>query len=169
MKPSLIMMVGLPGVGKSSLARRLERIARLNAPAPALFDSRTPGVIRVNRDELRAMAHGGWIGNGGEERITVLQAAGVRALLAAGCQVVVDDTNLNPSARERWRVLADQEGATLRVWDLTGVPLQACLQRNDGRAGAARLDPDMIRAKHERYIVPLGGRPVIEAEPWLRD
>lgn len=168
----LTIIVGLPASGKTMMARSYVamglpamRARLLTAPPRA----EVGGVIRVNRDDLRAMAHGGWTGiAAAENQITVVQQAAVGALLQARCQVIVDDTNLWPEARRAWRELAAEHGARFEVWDLTAVDLQTCLDRNAERTGAAHVPADKIVEMHEKYIVPLGGRRVLEAEPWLK-
>ena len=73
----LIITRGLPGSGKTTWAKA------------------QPGTVRVNRDELRRMMHGGHTGEGWAERqITVAQRAQIEALLRAGVSVICDDTNL---------------------------------------------------------------------------
>jgi predicted kinase len=136
----LIVTRGLPASGKTTRARTWA------AEDPA-------GRARVNRDDLRSMLHGGWLGIAeNEAQVTVIQRTGVLALLGAGIDVIADDTNLRDDVMERWRELADQAGAQLDVWDFTGVPLSECLRRNARRAADEHVPPPVIRDMHARYL-----------------
>ncbi|NUR25646.1 MAG: AAA family ATPase, partial [Catenulispora sp.] len=56
--PKFILTRGLPGSGKTTWAKA------------------QPGFVRVNRDELRTMLHGGLLGTGwAEQQVTVAQRA----------------------------------------------------------------------------------------------
>jgi predicted kinase len=154
-RPRLVMMVGLQGSGKSHEARKLV------AQDPARW-------ARVNRDSLRAMFHGGWLGTPEqEEQVTAFEEAGAAALLRAGVNVVVDAMNLRPEHRFRWRMFAEQEDAQFEVVDLTQVPLQVCLERNAEREGDEKVPEKKIRDAHAMWILQFCGRPVIDFEPWL--
>jgi predicted kinase len=156
-RPTLWITVGLPASGKSSWARR----QLTQAP---------PGKItRVNRDSLRAMMLApGYrhppppaTGNPSEALITTAQLAAIRELLAAGYDVICDDTNLHDEHR---RVLADTAhaaGAASRVVDFTRVPVQTCIARDERRSEPERVGQDVIRA-----MASLAGlRPEREVSP----
>jgi predicted kinase len=109
---TLYLTRGLPGSGKTTKARAWV------AEAPERR-------VRVNRDDLRAMAHGGRVGaDWQEDAVTVVQRAAVAALLVGGYDVVIDDTNLRPSVFDAWCELGADEGDLVAVWDLTNVPLE---------------------------------------------
>lgn len=149
----LIITVGIPGCGKTTEA------VKYVAKAPATR-------IRVNRDDLRTMGHGGWLGLvDQEDQITVLQLEAVRALLRAGITVVVDDTNLYPDSRARLFGIALSLGAQFEVWDFTEMPLEIALERNAGREGPARLDDEVIRSKYRTWVT----EPAQRGEDPLRD
>ena len=77
---TLTITRGLPGSGKTTWARQ------------------RGGAVRVNRDDLRRMLHGGAIGSGwAEVQVNVAQRALIEALLRAGLDVISDDTNLRAS------------------------------------------------------------------------
>lgn len=132
---------GLPASGKSTRARAWAAESPLTR-------------ARCNRDDLRTQLFGGWTGlPEHEEALTVVQRAAVRGLLVLGLDVVVDDTNLRAEHVEAFRDLAAEVRAAFDVWDLTDVPLETCLQRNEGRAGTASfVPPDVIRDMHARYL-----------------
>jgi predicted kinase len=136
----LVITRGLPASGKTTRAR-------------AWVAERPAERSRVNRDDLRSMLHGGWLGTPeAEAQTTVVQHRAVLALLGAGIDVIADDTNLRPDVMERWRELADEAVAQLSVWDFTAVPLEECLRRNSLRTGAAYVPADAIQGMHDRYL-----------------
>jgi predicted kinase len=132
----LIVTRGLPSSGKTTFARTLQ-----------------PRVARVNRDDLRRMLHGVRLyAQWAEYQVTIAQRAQVEALLRAGTDVCIDDTNLRSRTVRDWARLAAGLGATFEVYDLTHVPLAECLRRNAARPDEERVDEDVIRSMHERFI-----------------
>ena len=126
---------GLPGAGKTTWARRQR------------------GAVRVNRDDLRRMLHGGWSGQGwAEVQVSVAQRAAIEALLRAGVNVISDDTNLAGRVVRELSDLAGQCGASVVIKDFTDVPLEVCLERDAERDGDDRVGEDAIGAMHRRYL-----------------
>src|SRR5256885_16430889 len=103
--PTLTVTRGLPGAGKTTWARA------------------QGGHVRVNRDELRRMLHGGaLLTDWAEKQVTIAQRAQVEALLRAGLNVICDDTNLRAATvRDLFR-LGRACGADTVVRDFTAGP-----------------------------------------------
>ncbi|GIF10635.1 AAA family ATPase [Actinoplanes teichomyceticus] len=132
----LLITRGLPASGKTTFARKLQ-----------------PGVVRVNRDDLRRMLHGQRLfTQWAEAQVTHAQRAAVEALLRARANVIVDDTNLRAKAVREWAELAARFGASFEVHDFTDVPLAECLRRDADRPEDDRVGEDAIRRMHERYL-----------------
>jgi predicted kinase len=131
--PTLTLTRGLPGSGKTTWAKQ------------------QPRSVRVNRDDLRVMLHGGRIGAGWAEiQVTIAQRAQVEALLRAGVNVICDDTNLRARSVRDLAELGVTAGAVVKIEDFTGVPVDVCVERD-----AARPDPvgeDVIRSMYNRYL-----------------
>jgi predicted kinase len=156
----LLITRGLPASGKTTFARKLQ-----------------PGVVRVNRDDLRRMLHGQRLfTQWAEGQVTRVQRTSVEALLRARADVIVDDTNLRNKTVREWAELAARFDATFEVHDFTDVPLDECLRRDAGRPEDERVGEDPIRRMHERYLagknlplpvpyVDVGGPGVVYSPP----
>lgn len=141
-RPTLIITRGLPASGKSTAA-----IAWVSADPNWR--------ARMNRDDLRAMAHGRYLGTGAQEAIVSgAQHAGVRTALAHGTSVIVDDTNLRNADVRLFARIAEEMEADFEVWDFRLVPLQVCIDRDSWRDDLDRVGEAAIRKKHEDHIVP---------------
>lgn len=125
--PTVHVMTGLPASGKTTAARKL----------CADSDGR---VRRVNLDDLRAMLGKG-DGDAGREQprsydreqiVLAIQDAAVRETVAAGFDVVVDNTHLTPHIPKRLKAAVGGL-AVFVVHDFTDVPLDECLRRDAAR------------------------------------
>lgn len=135
--PTLTITRGLPASGKTTWARTQR------------------GAVRVNRDDLRRMLHGGWLGSSGAERqVTIVQHASVLALLSAGVNVICDDTNLRPATVRGLSALAAGAGAEVVIQDFTDVPPDECVRRDALRPPDERVGTGVILDMWARYLAP---------------
>lgn len=138
----LIATRGLPGCGKTTRAR--------------VWVSHDPANrARINRDDLRAMLHDGYLNSDDQElQITAAAHGAVDRLLRLGVHVVCDDTNLLPEYVDQLRRLAGDCGATFEVWDMTDVPVDVCIRRDEERAldGGQYIGEKQIRAMHAEFL-----------------
>ncbi|MCW2816814.1 MAG: hypothetical protein JWN84_4269 [Nocardioides sp.] len=96
-RPRLILLNGMPGAGKSTMARR--------------FRDAHPGVLCVDADELRA-----WIGGDPAQHAEAarhLSLAMARAHLEAGYDVVVPQLVARLDQLQRYARVAEEAGAEL--------------------------------------------------------
>ncbi|MDT4994896.1 MAG: hypothetical protein QOH97_4788 [Actinoplanes sp.] len=144
----LLITRGLPASGKTTFARKLQ-----------------PGVVRVNRDDLRLMLHGRRLfTQWAEGQVTHAQHASVEALLRAHADVIVDDTNLRARTVRDWAELAARFHAQFEVHDFTDVPVEECVRRDAERTGPEHVGEEGIRKMHARY---LAGRSLPLPVPWV--
>lgn len=121
----LVVLVGLPGAGKSTFAQRFARSHE-----------------RVSRDELRQS-------RSPQRRHAEL----IQRALRAGRSVVVDDTNVSPEQRAPLFAAARAHDARVVVYLFTAEPHE-CVARNARREGAARVPAVAIFAAARRLVPP---------------
>jgi predicted kinase len=122
----LVVMVGLQGSGKSTWVRE-------HLPATHVI---------VSKDQWPHARHR-------EAR----QRRAVDNALAAGCSVVVDNTNASPHDRAPLIEIARAHCAEVRAVYLD-VPLSVCLARNAGRVGRACVPVVGVYATQNRLVPP---------------
>lgn len=147
---SLTITIGLPGSGKTKWT--LEQVR-----------SRPPGeVVRLNRDSLRMMLHGGPQFEPGdfgprpraetERQVSAVQQLAVRGLFDTGArQIIIDDTNMTGLARNLWYQTARELDVVFGVKSFLDVPVEECVRRDQTRFGMGRVSERVIRAMDERH------------------
>jgi len=135
----LILTRGLPGSGKTTWATAY------------VLDHPAGTVVRVNRDSLREMLHAGrFKGQKTESIVTSLQLKMVSEMLASGVDVIVDDTNLNPSTVEKLSQVAKYAGVDMEIKDFTDVPVDECIARDLKRPNS--VGAKVIRRMYRAYL-----------------
>lgn len=143
---TLLITRGLPGCGKTTYARNW-------VAADPLTRSRS------NRDDLGLLMHGrrfygdDTLYGPTEDAITIAQHAQIAALLAAGRDVICDDTNLAADRLERLAQIGRDAGAVICIESMLDVPLDVVLERNAQRAGTPAFVPEtVVRDMWDRYV-----------------
>lgn len=145
----ILLLQGLPASGKSTYAHKL--ITQSN--------NKVKVWKRVNRDLLREMIDGGVHSQTKEKHIRAIELSIAQHFLDAGYNVVVDDTNLSPSAQKMWKDFAEKNGATLETKLFITAP-EECIQRDLMRpksVGAKvimRMYNERLRPPAEIYKAP---------------
>ena len=125
-------MKGLPASGKSTWAKAQE------------------GFKRINRDDLRSMIDNGVWSKENEEIIVAARDALIEMFIAYGHNIVVDDTNLDPSIEKHLREFATSAGYEFEVKDFTDVPLYICQDRNRKRTNP--VPDEAIMRMYKKYV-----------------
>lgn len=138
-RPRLYVLVGLPGSGKTTYARKVLGHA-----------------IRVSLDDLRLMLHGRTFDARYEPAVAVVGHAALSAVLANagvwGTDVVFDATNLTREWRRRSLQLAASHGVPAVAVYLE-CPLDVAMARNRRRK---RPVPDEVMARFYSQLEPPG-------------
>jgi len=130
----LFVMKGLPASGKSTKAKEL--VAK--------------GAKRINFDDMRLMLDGGKWSKENEKFLHQSAIAMADAAFRGGCDVVLDNTNLSKSQQTLAATIASI-GFEVETIDLTGVPLNVCLDR-DAPRGDKSVGRKVIIDMWNQYI-----------------
>lgn len=150
--PDIVCMRGLPGSGKSTVAK-------------TLFVPR--GFVRVSRDDLRqSLFNGsGILSREQEEMITSVERDTASRALRCGKSVVVDAMHLRTSYLRSWNRLALDHGAGFSVHDVH-TPVNVCVARDSVRSRSVgeKVIRDLAQKfyRHETFpeYTPLVEEPV---------
>ncbi len=163
-QPKLVVMMGLPGVGKTYVARRLAE--RMNA-FHFLSDSIRKQLIGIPVSEHRVASYGQGIYKGNISKKTydeMMRRA--QAFLAAGCSVILDATFLEEDRRDAARKLASRAGAPI-LFVFADCPEQVVKSRLVRRAGEQSLSDAQFyvyQAMKSRFQPPRASREVIRID-----
>jgi hypothetical protein len=154
-KQKIILTVGLQGSGKDFWAKKM------------IDDN--PGVYkRVNKDLLREMLDNSHWSKKNEEFVKKVRDFIVELSLKDGHNVIVSDTNFDPSHKERMEQISWQLGklmgydyqtedtirdpiADIEIKDFTDVPLTECIRRDALRPNS--VGKKVILDTYKRYLM----------------
>lgn len=126
----LIIMMGLPASGKTTLARELEKL----------------GARRVSRDTIRKRLYGDESAFGDWRQVSKQYYRELCQALTTGGAVVSDNVNITFSHRKGTIAAARHFGCADITIVFVDVPLAVCLQRN--RARSRHVSEDVIASLH---------------------
>ena len=109
---------GLPASGKSTYAK-------------AWVEANPTNRVRINKDDLRALLHGGKYSKGNESQVKEIQGAILIDALSRGKSVIIDDTNLVDTHLNRFQSLIDDAGYKIKIEVLDhflDIPPEKCIQ-----------------------------------------
>jgi predicted kinase len=130
---------GLPGSGKSTWARQQVQLM--------------PGSVkRVNKDDLRAMLDDGHWSKANEKLVLTIRDQIILASLAAGCNVIVDDTNLVATHEGHIRELVKGIAVVEVVDHFLDVPLETCIANDLKRPNS--VGAQVIRRMYRQHVAP---------------
>jgi predicted kinase len=125
-RPECVILVGLPGAGKTTFARE-----------------RYPSYDHISKDA--------WPGAGNKQP---RQDAALRRSLAAGRSVVVDNTNVSPAERAAVIAIAREFDARVVGYYIEASTREA-VERNERRTGRARVPKVAIFTSAKRLVPPV--------------
>ena len=124
--PECVILVGLPGAGKSTFCRQ-----------------RFPTYTHVSKDRFPRHARDK----------QARQDAAIRAALRAGQSVVVDNTNVTPADRAAVISIAREFGARIIGYYVDATPREA-IARNERREGGEKVPKVAIFTSAKRLVPP---------------
>lgn len=120
----IILLVGIPGSGKTTLAERLTN----------------KGFVCLNADSIREELWGNAIDQRDPQKVFAKFFKQLEDILKQGKDIVIDNTNLNFKHRKQIIDRADRAGYTdVQLW-LLDTPLDLCLERNKSRERIVKED-----------------------------
>lgn len=148
---TLYLIPGLPGSGKTTYAKQMQSIA--------------PGLVRVNKDDLRGMLHDGQYSKQNEQLVRSMSIEIIMQALGSGDDVVVDDAGLmDPEKRKVYEQIAVDWGAeVIVIQDCMAITVEECIERDRQRANG--VGEAVIRQFAHRYL----SKVVRERNPELAD
>lgn len=131
---TMIVLQGLPGSGKTMHARALQRAE--------------PGRwVRVNRDDIRVMmgmTRDTW-SHAAERLVRRVRDDMIRSALFAGCDVIIDDTNLVSRTVNGHIAIANAIGGITVIVTPIDAPIDTCILRDSQRSPDERVGERVIR------------------------
>lgn len=123
----LIVLIGIPGAGKTTLAMKLAE----------------KGFHYLNADAIRLELYGNEAEQGDKEEVFSIFFERLEGAMGEGMNIIIDNTNLNPKQRKPIIDRAERFGyKDVQLW-LLDIPLDLCLERNKSRE---RVVPEDIVA-----------------------
>lgn len=147
---TLIMMKGLPGSGKSFAAKKMV--------------NENHGLYkRVNRDDIRMMVDNGKWSRSNEKLVKSIRDSIIVQSLSEGFNVIVDDTNLDPSLEIHYKEIAKAKGADFQIIDYTAVDKDLCIKRDLERPNS--VGSKVINRMYNQYLAHKETPQIIEGAP----
>jgi predicted kinase len=147
-KAKVIVLRGLPASGKSTWAKD--------------FVDRSPGWLRINKDDLRLMMHNSKWSKDNEKQVLMMRDTMIIEALTQNYSVVVDDTNFASQHITNIQRIAEGFNADFEVKDFD-TSLSECLLRNRHRTN--QVPDKVIIDMYNKYVLP--NKPRVENNPEL--
>ena len=163
-RPKLVVMMGLPGVGKTYVARRLaERIDAFHFLSDSIRKQLLG--IPVGRRQIEGYGKGIYKGNIGKKTYDELLRR-AQVFLSAGFNVIADATFIGEDTRERARATAAKVGAPV-LFVFADCPERTVRLRLRGRSAEYSFSDatlDVYRAMKGRFKPPRASRDVVRID-----
>lgn len=128
----MIILAGLPGAGKSTLAKKMVK--------------QDQTYVRVNLDDIRSML--GTSDFSKEKLVEQIELISIGYAFNQKYNVIVDDTNLNPKKINKLKAIAKQYNADVD-YKLISTDVEECIRRDALRERP--VGEDVIRRFYEKY------------------
>lgn len=145
MEQKVIVLIGLPGSGKSTWAKELVKTKSKWK--------------RINKDDLRGMLDGGVWSKVNELFIKASRNALIELALDTGYSVIVDDTNIHPKNIQEIESVVQDWKDTFVTRPSPSIPVEIkvfytsvsqCIANDLTRSGRAQVGEQVIRKMYEQ-------------------
>ena len=141
-KPKLIIMVGIPGSGKSTFAQNY------------IKDANNISTVWISRDEVRYSLISGTDEYFAKEKdVFKLFVKKINTALAEGKDVIADATHINAQSRKKLFSSITVPDIQIEAC-VMGTSLQECLVNNEKREGRARVPKEAILRMYRQFEYP---------------
>ena len=135
MAPHIIMMIGIPGSGKSHYAKELVK--------------KEPDTILLSADEIRKELYGDISVQGNGNKVFGILFDRIQKAIDEGQNVILDCTNTTKRHHTISALKNMGCGEIMAIW--LDTPIEVCIERNNARNDRKEPVPeDVIRKMHER-------------------
>ena len=153
--PKIVMLKGLPASGKTARAMELVKV----------------GYKRINNDDLRDMIDGYKFTRGNEKIITELRETMLRIFMDKCCDIVIDNTNLNPVHKETLEEIVKAHNSVFSKkyfieGEFINTPVEECIRRDSLRTGRHHVGKKVIMDMYKKYLYKEPEKPAhLEGKP----
>lgn len=144
-KQKLFVLVGIPGSGKTTLAKNM-------------IESLDSDIIHISRDAIREEVGDKVFNKKSEANVFKTYIARIATALKLGHDVIADATNLSKDKRVIYFALCEAlDKANLANVDMIGIfvstPLSTCIERNDKRS-ENKVPTETIKSMYAKIEEP---------------
>ena len=135
MKKKIILLRGLPGSGKSTIAKKF-------------LDEHPVDYVRISRDDIRRMLSPIW-SQDIEAIVYTIKSSAISNALQRNYNIIVDECHSKLKIEDYYGY-ATKYNADIEIWNVRR-DVEQCVAQNNQREGVAKLDPVYIRELNERF------------------
>jgi predicted kinase len=134
--PKILILVGVMGIGKTTLALKLEKA----------------GYVRLSADSIRLELYGDENIQGDQYKIYGILFSRMQEALKARKNIVVDNTNINRKSRVRYCKEGKANGYDVQLWQMP-LDLERAIRQNNSRE--RQIPEDIIRKRFTSLLANL--------------
>lgn len=135
MKKKIILLRGLPGSGKSTIAKKF-------------LDEHPVDYVRISRDDIRRMLSPIW-SQDIEAIVYTIKDSAIHNALRNGYNIIIDECHSKLKADDYQEYVVKYD-VNIEIWNVRR-DVNTCVAQNNQREGVAKLDPAYIYELNEKF------------------